>query len=141
MVTGKEKYCFQTRIDPNVCARCVPDKRFNQHRTAITREGLLQADGLISPSHFFKQLHMQNGLREEKIFVNKNGIRMPSSAYHRDPSNLIRFAYVGGATPIKGYELVRSAFSQLPKSDVELIMVDNTLNQGYSSPAVWMPKD
>lgn len=133
MVTGEDKYCFQTWIDPDVCARCVSDKDFNQHRTAIVRAGLSQADGLISPSHFFKQLHMYNGLRNEQIFVNKNGIRMPSPMYRRQLSDRIRFGYVGGATPIKGYEVVRKAFADLPECGVELVMVDNTINQGFSS--------
>jgi len=133
MVTGEDKYCFQTWIDPEVCARCVADKDFNQHRTAIIRAGLSQADGIISPSQFFKQLHMDNGLRDEQVFVNKNGINVPSSAYRRRASDRIRFGYVGGATPIKGYELVRKAFSELPECGVELVMVDNTINQGYSS--------
>lgn len=133
MVTGEDKYCFQTWIDPEVCARCVPDKDFNKQRTAIVRRGLFQADGLISPSHFFKQLYMDNGLDDERIFVNINGIKVPSSTYKRSPSKRIRFGYVGGATPIKGYELVRKAFCELPECGIELVMVDNTLNQGYSS--------
>ncbi|CAN7469794.1 glycosyltransferase [Phyllobacterium sp. LjRoot231] len=133
MVTGEGKYCFQTWIDPEVCARCVPDKDFNKQRTAIVREALFQADGLISPSHFFKQLYMDNGLDDERIFVNINGIKVPSSTYKRSPSKRIRFGYVGGSTPIKGYELVRKAFCELPECGIELIMVDNTLNHGYSS--------
>ncbi|WP_271899489.1 glycosyltransferase [Candidatus Phyllobacterium onerii] len=133
MVTGEGKYCFQTWIDPEVCARCVPDKDFNKQRTAIVRGGLFQADGLISPSHFFKQLYMDNGLDDERIFVNKNGIKVPSSTYKRRPSKRIRFGYVGGSTPIKGYELVRKAFCELPECGIELVMVDNTLNHGYSS--------
>ncbi|UXN60022.1 glycosyltransferase [Phyllobacterium zundukense] len=133
MVTGEGKYCFQTRIDPDVCARCVLDKSFNKQRTAIVLRGLFQADGLISPSHFFKQLHLYNGLRDEQIFVNKNGIKLPSAEHKRIPSKPIRFGYVGGSTPIKGYELVRQAFSALPECGIELVLVDNTLNHGYSS--------
>lgn len=133
MVTGENKYCFQTSIDQEVCARCVPDRSFNESRTAIARTALAQADGLISPSVYFKNLHRQNGLPEERIFVNKNGVKTPTVTYKRTPSDRVRFGYVGGSTPIKGYELVREAFSKLPQCDIELIMVDNTLNQGYSS--------
>ncbi|WP_181872360.1 glycosyltransferase [Phyllobacterium bourgognense] len=133
MVTGEGKYCFQTRIDPDLCALCVLDKSFNKQRTAIVLRGLFQADGLISPSRFFKQLHLYNGLRDEQIFVNKNGIKLPSAEYKRIPSKPIRFGYVGGSTPIKGYELVRQAFSALPECGIELVLVDNTLNHGYSS--------
>ncbi len=133
MVTGEGKYCFQTRIDPNVCAKCVPDKSFNEHRTRIVRKGLAEAQGLISPSDYFKKLHMQNGLSDEQIFVNKNGVKFPFPTFTRKPSDHIRFGYVGGSTPIKGYDLVREAFSALPECGIELVMVDNTLNSGYSS--------
>ncbi|WP_165401914.1 glycosyltransferase [Phyllobacterium myrsinacearum] len=133
MVTGEGRYCFQTRIDPAVCAACVPDKTFNQHRTQLVHKALLEADGRISPSAYFKQLYMHNGLRDDQIFVNKNGVKLPSPSFTRKRSDRIRFGYVGGSTPIKGYDLVREAFSALPECGVELIMVDNTLNSGYSS--------
>jgi len=133
MVTGEGKYCFQTRIDPAVCAVCVPDKAFNQQRTELVRRSLMEADGRISPSAYFKQLYMHNGLRDDQVFVNKNGIKSPSPVFTRKRSDRIRFGYVGGSTAIKGYDLVREAFSALPECDIELIMVDNTLNSGYSS--------
>jgi glycosyltransferase involved in cell wall biosynthesis len=133
MVTGENKYCFQTQIDPKVCAQCVPDKKYNEYRTALVKSALVEADGIISPSAYFKELHIQNGIPGERIFVNKNGIKFPSPARQRGRNDHVRFGYVGGSSPVKGYELVRDAFSQLPAANVELIMVDNTLNQGYSS--------
>lgn len=133
MVTGEHKFCNQEWIDPNICGACVQDRHFNRERTEIVLSRLVQADGIISPSKYFKKLHMQNGLGDEQIFVNKNGIKKPSPAYTCTPSDRIRFGYVGGSTPIKGYDLVRKAYSELPACDIELVLVDNTLNQGYST--------
>lgn len=133
MVTGENKFCFQTRIDPMVCATCVSNSNFNRYRTNLLRSALSSANGLIAPSSYFKTLHMANGIPEKHIFVNKNGVQRPSANYKRNPTDRIRFGYVGGATAIKGYDVVKKAFSQFPPSNIELIMVDNTLNQGFSS--------
>ncbi|WP_440809292.1 glycosyltransferase [Phyllobacterium sp. 22552] len=133
MVTGDNKFCNQQWIDPQICSSCVQDSQFNRDRSAIVLECLHRADGIISPSAYFKELHIQNGFEPERISVNKNGIKKPLQTYKRHPSDRIRFGYVGGATPIKGYELVRKAFSDLPPCNVELVLVDNTLNQGRST--------
>jgi glycosyltransferase involved in cell wall biosynthesis len=45
----------------------------------------------------------------------------------------MRFAYVGGNVDVKGFSVVRRAFEALDRADWELILVDNTLNLGFSS--------
>ncbi|UGX87574.1 glycosyltransferase [Phyllobacterium meliloti] len=133
MVTGENRYCFQTTIDPAVCAKCVPDKLFNEYRTDVLKPTLLESPNLISPSAYFKNLHMQNGVSADQIFVNKNGINPPSPTYKRTRSKRLRFGYVGGISAIKGYDLIKKAFAELPACEAELVIVDNTLNLGYSS--------
>jgi glycosyltransferase involved in cell wall biosynthesis len=41
--------------------------------------------------------------------------------------------YVGGNTPIKGFHLVRKVFTELGDIPATLVLVDNTLNLGFSS--------
>lgn len=130
MVTAENKFCKQSVIDPKVCAKCVPDSTFNSYRTRLLKGALLSASGLIVPSEFFKRFYGMNGIDEKNIAVNKNGVLPPSVDYTRSHSSKIRFGYVGGATPIKGYDLICKVFSELPECGVELVLVDNGLNRG-----------
>ncbi|MBD2750008.1 glycosyltransferase [Microvirga sp. BT688] len=135
MVKGDGAYCFQTRIDPAVCGRCVRDSVYNRHRTRQLRHVLDNASLVLVPSAFHRQLHLDNGVDPKKLVINKNGTRPPASA--RPPvakdAQSIRFGFVGGAGPNKGLDLIRKAFEDLPYSNYELILVDNTLNLGFSS--------
>jgi glycosyltransferase involved in cell wall biosynthesis len=45
----------------------------------------------------------------------------------------LRFAYVGGFEPVKGYDVLRAAMQGVARADWELVLVDNTLNLGFSS--------
>ncbi len=136
MVRGDGRYCFQTRIDLKVCAACVPHEGFNVYRDQFLRRVMQGASVLFSPSAFFRSLYVQNGVPENKIFVNKNGIRFPRPGYKKLPSNKIRFGYVGGTGPIKGIELIREVFNRVQRDDYELVMVDNMLNLGHTSLSV-----
>jgi glycosyltransferase involved in cell wall biosynthesis len=134
MVTGQDRYCGQTTLDPAVCAMCVADSRFTAHRSRQLRRALDGAALLLTPSEFHRQLHIDNGVPASKIRVNRNGIRMPREARARklDPAR-VRFGFVGGIGPIKGIELIRRAFERIELSNYELVLVDNTLNLGFSS--------
>ncbi|MER9301482.1 glycosyltransferase [Mesorhizobium sp. M0496] len=133
MVTAKHEYCFQKKIDTAVCAVCVPDAHYNKVRAAFLRDALSKASMLLAPSGFFRELYAENGFDEKKIFVNKNGVNLPGSEFSRKPDSRIRFGYVGGNTPIKGFDLILKAFSSIDRDDVEFVAVDNTLNLGYQS--------
>lgn len=135
MVTGEDRYCFQEVIDLSVCAKCVEDASFNKARDARLRGLLGKADNLLAPSQFFRDLYIKNGFAPDKVIVHKNGVRSPVSVV-KQPRKSIVFGYVGGNTPIKGYDLILEAFRHLSANDVELRLVDNTLNLGFSSMAV-----
>jgi glycosyltransferase involved in cell wall biosynthesis len=136
MVQGNGRYCFQTRIDPNVCGRCVPDSWFNRHRTRQLRRVLDGAALLLTPSAFHRELHIANGVAPEKILVNRNGVRWPDPLTKRRspaPTGMVRFGFVGGVGPVKGGELVKRAFEDIEEENYELVLVDHTLNIGFSS--------
>ena len=76
---------------------------------------------------------MANGVAPERIVVAPNGVRLSAARAPRGAREKLRFAYVGGNVDIKGFSVVRRAFEALTRRDWELVLVDNTLNLGFSS--------
>ncbi len=134
MVRGDNRYCFQTRIDLRVCQNCLPHAHHLDERMRIMTSTLDGAALLLSPSGSHRGLYLANGTAPERIRVNRNGIRLPEAARTpRQPGMPLRFGFVGGAEPIKGFHLLRKAFERLDRSGWELVLVDNTLNLGFRS--------
>ena len=134
MVRGDGQYCFQTRIDLRVCQACVPHARHLEERTTILHQVMFNAAHLLCPSASHRALYLANGVAPERISVNRNGIRHPGRARAvRRAASPLRFGFVGGNEAIKGFHLLRQAFENLASADWELVLVDNTLNLGFSS--------
>jgi len=136
MVTGEGKYCYQRKIDINICASCVPRPTLNPYRQHRLREVLSEAALLMSPSAFFRGIYVDNGFDPARVVVNKNGIVKPKRPPSRTlPSQRpLRFGFVGGEGPIKGGDLIKKALRGLPQyTNYELCVVDNELNLGRRS--------
>ena len=134
MVRGDRTYCFQTRIDLRVCQACVPHARHLEARAAILRQVLDRAAHLLSPSESHRALHLANGIPPSRISVSRNGIRRPTRQHQpRRPESAPRFGFVGGNEAIKGFPILRLAFETIRSDRWELVLVDNTLNLGFSS--------
>lgn len=133
MVTSQHKYCFQEKIDLEVCRTCVPDFGFTLHRRIELSRILSLASALLAPSSFHRNLHIANGVLPDKIRVNKNGVKEPHSEYQKVVADHLRFAHVGGIGPIKGQDLVFKAFAELPHTNYQLKIVDNMGNLGVSA--------
>ena len=134
MVRGDGRYCFQTRIDQRVCQACVPHARHLGARAAILRQVLHGAAHLLSPSDTHRGLYLANGVASASLSVSRNGIAAPARPHAlRRPGAPPRFGFVGGNEPIKGFHLLRAAFESLSSGEWELVLVDNTLNLGFSS--------
>ncbi|WP_256940329.1 glycosyltransferase [Acetobacter orientalis] len=135
MVKPNGKYCFQKNIDLNICRGCCPiGTKHLEMRREILKSALNAAALLLSPSESHKQLYLANGFSEEKIYINKNGFSWPTQPRRQRPvGSKLRFGFVGGNGAIKGLPLIREAFEALKYDDWELILIDNTLNLGYSS--------
>jgi O-antigen biosynthesis protein len=133
MVRADGTYCHQVRIDPRVCAQCLPGARHLDARRELLRAALDGAALLISPSASHKALYVANSILSERIEVLPNGVRLPAARRARAAAPHLRFAYVGGNVEVKGFSIVRRAFEALPRDDWELTLVDNTLNLGFSS--------
>lgn len=136
MINGKGKYCGQSKIDLSICQSCVGDDGENMRRQHRLGELLQSANLLIAPSEFFRNLYIANGFDPKKVVVGKNGIQIPRRIHKRRDvthQSRLRFGYLGGATPIKGYHLIKRAFEGLPRDDYELVLVDNAMNLGVRS--------
>ncbi len=133
MVRADGTYCFQTHIDLHVCQNCVPAAYHLEGRAKLMHAALRGAALLLSPSQSHRALYLANGIAPARIEVAPNGVRLPAIRRPRTPGAQLRFAYVGGNVDVKGYTVTRRAFEALHRADWELILVDNTLNLGFSS--------
>lgn len=142
MVTEENSYCFQTRIDLNVCEGCVPGALHLRQRFRILQQALSGARFLLSPSRAHRELHLANGFDPARVLVNTNGIRLPERPRKRRPGGKLRFGFVGGASGLKGYHLIQMAFARIESNAYELVLVDNALKLGLRSiaPADWKIK-
>jgi glycosyltransferase involved in cell wall biosynthesis len=139
MVRADNTYCHQTTIDLKVCQRCLSGAHHLQSRMDILMQGLDEAALLLSPSASHAGLYCANGIAYHHIRVNRNGIRPPAAPRPPRRPGPLRFGYVGGNEPLKGVSLVREAFQRIDRGDWTLVLVDNTLNLGFSSfgPRQW----
>lgn len=131
MINRQGKYCEQQKINLNACAACVDNKSLNSYRSERLFSALRQASALLAPSRFFADLYTANGFKN--VMVNKNGIVRPNKTARRRRMGSLRFGYVGGNTPIKGFHMIRKVFSNLAGHDIRLVLVDNTINLGLVS--------
>jgi len=134
MIRADERYCFQTKIDLRVCQACIPGAAHLEQRFDIALHALRGAARVLAPSEFQRQLYIANGVLPDRVLVNCNGISPPIRPPGvRKAGDTLRFGYVGGNERIKGIHLIREAFESVDANDYELVIVDNTLNLGYSS--------
>lgn len=128
MIKPNNQYCYQERIDLNICSHCVDDPQKTYKRFDYLMGLLKRMDCLFFPSEFQMQLFLANGFDPERCFVNRNGILVPPEGYKKltspNETHKVRFGFVGGPGPIKGFDLVKEAFLKLERSDYELVIVD-----------------
>lgn len=131
MINQQGKFCGQEKIEHSVCTACVDQPALNDLRRERLLTALRQAALLLSPSQFFADFYRANGFQQ--VQVNKNGIVKPASRLRVRREGALRFGYVGGNTPIKGFHLIQQVFAAIPASKVKLVLVDNAVNLGFSS--------
>ena len=136
MVRADNVYCHQTAIDLKVCERCIPGARHLAPRMDILQQSLHAAALLLSPSASHAALYLANGLPSDRVRVNRNGVRRPASPRGARPTGPLRFGFVGGNAKLKGSAVIREALRTLARRDWTLVIVDNTLDLGFSSVAV-----
>jgi glycosyltransferase involved in cell wall biosynthesis len=142
MINNFGKYCWQEKIDYNLCKECVSNVadeisiyHNTEYRANYLKKHLCKANKILFPSEFQKNLYKVNLSHHcrNKLLVNKNGIKFPSKDFKKVRNEKITFAFVGGIGPIKGLDLIIKAFEEINSSNYILKIVDNTLNLGFSS--------
>jgi glycosyltransferase involved in cell wall biosynthesis len=133
MVREDGKYCFQKRIDVHVCEACLPGAKHLALRLELLRGAMDGAALLLCPSEAHRGLFLAQGMAPDRVAVASNGVRLPAGRVRRPDAGPLRFAYVGGFEPVKGYDVLRRAVAGLQRDDWCLALVDNTLNLGFSS--------
>jgi O-antigen biosynthesis protein len=138
MVNPSGAYCFQNSIDLNVCRFCVDDIEWTRRRDAYLRSIINRADARLFPSAFIRDLYLASGMKKDHALIVKNGVSSPArqaAALARDISarHSVRFGFIGGLGPAKGSALVEAVFKDLPRTDYELVCVDNVRNIGRRS--------
>jgi O-antigen biosynthesis protein len=138
MINRLGTYCFQTTIDLAVCRFCVDEIESTRRRDAYLRSIINRADARLFPSSFFRDLYLASGVKKDRSVVVKNGVLPPATAVKASaPENRtghsVRFGFLGGLGPVKGSSLIASVFKELPRTDYELICVDNATNVGRRS--------
>lgn len=132
MITGEGKYCHQSKVDLDVCAKCVANPVLNPYRQHRLHEVLSGAAMMLAPSRFFRGVYVDNGFDPSRVRVNKNGVVPPRRSVTRESlaRRKLRLGFVGGEGPAKGSELIKEALRQLPHTNYELHVVDAALNLG-----------
>ncbi|WP_158783530.1 CmcI family methyltransferase [Pantoea sp. BAV 3049] len=107
------------------------DKEESKYYVIKKRNALSRVHKILAPSQFTHDLYVNEGFINTTL--NKNGVNYPMVMPDRQVPTKIRFGYIGGNTQIKGFHLIQAAFKGFSSADVELVIVDNTLNLGFSS--------
>lgn len=136
MVTDQGRFCGQEVIDPAVCAPCVENAATLDGRREKALATLRKPALITYPSRNARAQHERNGAPRERGVVLPNGVAPPGPDYPAmraaRPSGRLRFGYIGGPGPIKGWPLVERAFRALDPERAELALVDAASNVGSS---------
>jgi glycosyltransferase involved in cell wall biosynthesis len=138
MINADGYYCNQWQIDDRQCRQCVVDAREFRRRDAYLRDQLRRMDLMLFPSEFHRQLHLANGVAQERAVVNKNGVVLPGPSYAQARKDRpgrgehTVFGFVGGPGAIKGADLIVQAFNGIGRTDYTLRVVDAARNMGAS---------
>ena len=134
MIKPDQTYCGQDPVRIEACRSCV-----DNYSAAITRRGYLadqghKADLVTYPSRFALDLSEKSGFAPGKGVVWQNGVRLPGPGFfeaqkaRRAKNKTVTFGFLGGPSQIKGWPLMRRAFTQLKRKDFKLLLVDGSLD-------------
>jgi glycosyltransferase involved in cell wall biosynthesis len=124
---GKRRYRIPGQIAPtlmNAFWRTQRDRVAQiQARMAFLRETLDQADIIISPSQFLRDLFIEAGVAPERIVFSRQGRDFPSltpDLLEKIPAEHLRIGYMGQIAPHKGVHTLFEAVKQLPSAALEV---------------------
>ncbi|MEM7522577.1 MAG: glycosyltransferase family 4 protein [Pseudomonadota bacterium] len=128
MLNALGKYCGQEVIDQKVCASCVHTETDGRARWVRAQEVLRLPSAITYPSRHARAQYERNGAPSDRGVVLSNGVTHPgpdAQALRRaKASDRLRFGYIGGPGPLKGWAMIERAFKALDPAKAELVLVD-----------------
>ena len=118
-------------VDP---LKYIKNAKSTQSSDARSKSAIAQGASLIlTPSDFSADVY--KGMGFKRVRVNKNGVPFPSrpSTRVKGGSGQIIFGYIDGNTEVKGFHLIKQAFSEMKLSNAKLLIIDNARNLGRDS--------
>lgn len=135
MVMENGQYCNQYPVDLRKCAvDCSVNSAHTYSRYYYLRKILQDADMLLTPSQFQKDLYVANGFTEAQIKVNKNGVLPPGHVFCKKKDRKVRFAYLGGKAEHKGYYWLKNIFEDIELTNYSLHLTD--IQRAIGAPAI-----
>ncbi|MEM7547167.1 MAG: glycosyltransferase [Pseudomonadota bacterium] len=136
MITGDGSACKQEVIDQTICAPCVQNAATLGRRWSRAMQMLRLPARITYPSQDARNQYERNGAPSDCGIVLPNGVRQPGPDYPAKraarPSRRLRFGYIGGPGPMKGWAMIERAFRTLSPDDAELVLVDAATHVGSS---------
>jgi len=86
-----------------------------------TQEIFAQIDLFLAPSYFIREKFISQGLKKEKIIYSSYGFDLSNfTAFYEEKSSKLRFGFLGTLLPMKGVDLLISAFKEIKDKNIEL---------------------
>lgn len=137
MIKMDGTYCGQNPVEIDKCKGCVDHfwaakLRFN-HLQAMSSKAAM----VTYPSAFAKTLSEASGFAPGIGTVWENGVQQPGVDFFRQQAarrmkdRRVTFGYVGGPAQIKGWPMIKRAFSGLDQTDFRGIVVDGSLDESW----------
>ena len=134
MIKINERYCGQNPVRIENCRGCVDNFSAARTRFDYLRAQADHVDVITYPSQFAKDLSEASGFGPGKGVVWGNGVMQPDAAFfaaqatRRAADPRVTFGFVGGPSQIKGWPLIKRAFTGLGRDDFAVLPVDGSLD-------------
>ncbi|KIN65799.1 Glycosyl transferase family protein [Sulfitobacter noctilucae] len=142
MIRFDEKYCGQNPVKIDKCKGCVDNFWAAKVRFNHLQETSAKAALITYPSAFARDLSEASGFAPGRGVVWQNGVKLPDDDFFAKQSKRrladrqITFGYVGGPAAIKGWPIIKQAFSGIKTDAFRGLIVDGSLDHSW-----WQEKD
>ncbi len=102
-------------------------------RSSFLRDMLDKVDVILAPSRFLREKFIHYGIAKDRIFHLGHGIdHRPLVNFSKEPSNKLRFGFVGNVSEHKGIRVLIRAFNKIKKDNASL-SIFGPYDQSYLS--------
>jgi len=137
MIRHDERYCGQSPVRIEKCKGCVENYWAAKTRFAHLSEMGSKAARVTYPSKFAMELSEASGFAPGKGIVWENGVQMPRDSFRKKQAERrlrdgrLTFGYIGGPAQIKGWPIIKKAFSGLARQNFRGLVVDGSRDESW----------